>query len=105
MTTEQNIRAILECNFAGFKEEIIDDVTKRLCEMINDLGFLKWNDIKKKEPPYNTDIVVIDINGDVYRTYRTAFSTYYDDMSNKVIDIKWWSLLPRQNESEEKNGH
>lgn len=100
MTTEQNIRAILECHFAGFKEEIIDDVTKRLCEMINDLGVLKWNDIKEKKPPYHTDILVIDIDGEIYLTHRTTMSEYYDSVGDRIKNIKWWLLLPRQNESE-----
>lgn len=102
MTTEENIRAILECNFSGFKEEIIDNVTKRLCEMIDDLGVLKWNDIKEKKPPYHTDILVIDIDGEIHFTHRTESSEYYDSCyGDRIKDIKWWLLLPRQNESEE----
>lgn len=31
MTDEQKIKAILECYFAGFKEEIIDNCCKRIC--------------------------------------------------------------------------
>lgn len=31
MTYEQNVKAILETNFAGFKEEIIDIACKRIC--------------------------------------------------------------------------
>ena len=31
MTYEQNVKAILESNFAGFKEEIIDIACKRIC--------------------------------------------------------------------------
>ena len=33
MTYEENVRAILECNFVGFKEEIIDTATQRICEL------------------------------------------------------------------------
>ncbi len=33
MTREENIRAILECNFAGFKDDIIDIAVKRICEL------------------------------------------------------------------------
>lgn len=33
MTYEENVRAILECNFVGFKEEIIDAATQRICEL------------------------------------------------------------------------
>ena len=31
MTYEQNVKAILETNFAGFKEEIIDIACERIC--------------------------------------------------------------------------
>ena len=33
MTYEQNVKAILESNFAGFKEEIIDIACQRICEL------------------------------------------------------------------------
>ena len=32
MTHKENIRAILECHFAGFKEEIIDSACNRILE-------------------------------------------------------------------------
>ena len=31
MTYEQNVEAILESNFVGFKEEIIDNACERIC--------------------------------------------------------------------------
>lgn len=34
MTTEQNIKAILECFFSGYKDEIIDAATKRILDII-----------------------------------------------------------------------
>ena len=37
MTYEQNVKAILESNFAGFKEEIIDVASRRICEFTADL--------------------------------------------------------------------
>ena len=33
MTIEQNIRAILECNFAGFKDELIDNAVKSIVDL------------------------------------------------------------------------
>jgi len=33
MTFEQNVNAILNCNFAGFTDEIIDCATTRICEL------------------------------------------------------------------------
>ena len=37
MTYEQNVKAILESNFVGFKEEIIDIASRRICEVTADL--------------------------------------------------------------------
>ena len=33
MTREENIRAILECNFSGFKDEIIDIAVKNIMSL------------------------------------------------------------------------
>ena len=33
MTQQQNVKAILECNFAGFKDEIIDIACKGICQL------------------------------------------------------------------------
>lgn len=33
MTREQNIRAILECNFAGFKDELIDKAVESIVDL------------------------------------------------------------------------
>ena len=35
MTLEENIKAILECNFAIAKEEVIESATKRIMEQIS----------------------------------------------------------------------
>jgi hypothetical protein len=39
---ESNVKAILECNFAGFKDEIIENACKLICD-------LKINDDRQKE--------------------------------------------------------
>ena len=33
MSKEANIRAILECNFTGFKDEIIDTAVELICDL------------------------------------------------------------------------
>ena len=38
MTHKENIKAILECNFAGFKEEIIDSACDRILEQESNIG-------------------------------------------------------------------
>lgn len=44
MTHKENIRAILECNFAGFKDEIIDNACNRILEQEPKTG--RW--VKKE---------------------------------------------------------
>lgn len=39
---KSNVKAILECNFAGFKDEIIENACKLICD-------LKINDDTQKE--------------------------------------------------------
>lgn len=36
MTTKENIKAILNCNFSGFKDEYIETATNRIMEIIDD---------------------------------------------------------------------
>lgn len=47
MTREENIKAILECNFVGFKEEIINTATKRICELEQEP---KWIPVAERLP-------------------------------------------------------
>lgn len=35
MTTKENIKAILSCNFSGFKDEHIETATNRIMETVN----------------------------------------------------------------------
>ena len=35
MTTKENIKAILACNFSGFKDECIETATNRIMETVN----------------------------------------------------------------------
>lgn len=49
MTREENIKAILECIFVGFKEEIINIATKRICELDQEP---KTNDVISSSEEY-----------------------------------------------------
>lgn len=39
MTTEENIKEILHCYFAGFKESLIDLAAKRIMQIKNDCPY------------------------------------------------------------------
>lgn len=46
MTKENNIRAILETNFSGFKEEIINSAVDRLMEITEKVRHGRWITLK-----------------------------------------------------------
>lgn len=40
MTYKENVRAILECNFAGFSDDVIDSAVKKIMELHHPKG--RW---------------------------------------------------------------
>ena len=44
MTREENIKSILECHFTGFKEELIDNAVKCICDLSDDGEYIKKED-------------------------------------------------------------
>ena len=42
MTTRENIKAILECNFSGFRDEYIEFATNKIMEIIDKRQPGKW---------------------------------------------------------------
>lgn len=66
MIREENIRAILECNFAGFKDEIIDNVVKRICE----LKLSEWIPVSKRLPEDYETVIASDVHEYVYPEAR-----------------------------------
>lgn len=42
MTNEQNIKAILECIFSGYKDELIDLATKNILDVIEAAELDEW---------------------------------------------------------------
>lgn len=90
MTKAQNIKAILECNFTGFKEEIIDIAVS--CIMSLDQEPCN----KRGDYIYPTDIVL--------ETPNTATSMPCEDAIKKadvkaldaVIQAMKWSVTPKQ---------
>lgn len=45
MTREENIKSILECHFTGFKEELIDNAVKCICDLSDDGEYIKRSDL------------------------------------------------------------
>ena len=49
MSEEQNIKAILECNFSGFKDEIINCSVKNIMSLKHD-NYREWISVNKRVP-------------------------------------------------------
>ena len=41
MTTKENIKAVLACNFSGFKDEIIESAANRIMELVDNAPTVK----------------------------------------------------------------
>ncbi len=107
MTREENIRAILECNFAGFKDDIIDIAVKKICE----LEPSEWIPVSK-EPPKEGEDVLVWYEYFRYGDYNCMWQTYgigwqydgrfsVDNGGAKQRVIAWCELPKPYEESEE----
>lgn len=76
MTLEENIKAILECNFSIAREEVIESATKRIMEQISRQNPLE--DIKAEIE--NIDLVY-EKNG------RATIMKNFDDIKSEIFDI------------------
>lgn len=62
-----------------------------------------WHPIKEGPPPEGKDILVTDIDGDVYATMygvRNGVGVCYDSGGDKIKNITAWMLFPKGYESE-----
>lgn len=73
MTYEQNVKTILESNFAGFKEEIIDIACQRICELADN-------------PCYRALEIISDIQTDI----QSQLTIAVDSEANRT-----WQLLEK----------
>ena len=59
MTYEQNVRAILECNFVQTKDEFIDTACENICELS------RWNPCSEGDPKEDGRYLCSDKKGDI----------------------------------------
>ena len=105
MTHKENITAILECYFAGFKEEIIDSACNRILEQDPKTGH--WIPVSERLPEDEQEILFST------KTGRVNSGKYHDDDSanqwyshkdkcrawNNVVSA--WMPLPKPYEPQE----
>ena len=89
MTREENIKAILECNFAGFKEEIINIAAKSICELEQEP---KWIPVTERLPNKltNVNIAFDDCPNEYDVAYlRTTVNETYRKNGAKNEWVSW----------------
>ena len=97
MTYKQNITAILECNFAGFTQEIIDNAVD--CIMALSENRREWILVSDRLPE-NTEYVLATDGLDVFTAWHNSekerFKGWhsFDDNFNTQYPILAWQPLP-----------
>ena len=96
MTREQNVRAIIETNFTGFKDEIIDVAVKNIMALSENKG--EWIPISERLPEDNTKVLVT-----IDATYKEkVLITWYQDKEHGFLCglVKAWQPLPEPYKAE-----
>lgn len=90
MTYEENVRAILESNFAGFKEEVIDTACKAICGLRTYGEWIPCDEQLPKKQGY----YVVQTDGS--RGHVVDISEFGKLWSNKCGDFDWgWNKASR----------
>ncbi len=82
MTYKDNVRAVLECNFAGFKDDIIDCAVEIIASL--------------SQSPIPHDAT----NGDAFHKVFGIYATELWSMSEKEF-LDWWNT-PYRGKDEDK---
>ena len=110
MTREENIRAILECYFTGFKDKFIDSAIKAIC----DLESREWIPVSKKMPAI-TDFYLIQYSRKICRDEMAVafysveeaesdenYTWEFKPICGEYKEVKAWMPLPYPYKEEEK---
>lgn len=107
MTYKENIKAILECSFAGFKEEIIDSACNRILEqepcedtISRQSAIFLASDLKQDLPDdaHLADMVMAHNEG--ISEYQTQLSLLPPVNPQKWIPVKWHNITEEERERE-----
>jgi hypothetical protein len=100
MTHKENIRAILECHFTGFKEDIIDSACNRILEQEP-----RWIPVSERYPKIEDEykyFLVTDSKGKV--SVQEFFISLDEDPQpyfSGMVDVIAWMPLPKPYEPQE----
>lgn len=94
MTYKENVTAILECNFAGFKQEIIDSAVDCIMALSENKG--EWIPVSEKLPSdCGHDWVLAQIqedNGYLWIPCVAEYRKLFDDWFSEANEVGWLSM-------------
>lgn len=87
MTYEENVRAILESNFAGFKEEVIDTACKCICDLQSKGKWIKeWEEVPITDGIMHQPYWSCPRCGRKWEAYSAQFITFCSKCGMELID-------------------
>jgi hypothetical protein len=93
LTYKQNVKAILECIFAGYKDELIENACKRICALTKEQNYMRVyedgkSDMLEKIRAEIVELPTISINAnDVYKAQVLQIIDKYNAESEKKEEI------------------
>ena len=53
-----------------------------------------WIPCSERLPEKGTNILICDMDGDIYLTHMTRYESFYDDSGNRIKNVRAWMPLP-----------
>ena len=61
-----------------------------------------WIQISERPPQVGIDVLICDIEGDIFLTHRTTFGNYFAEIGCEIKNVKAWMPLPEPYKEEDK---
>ena len=107
MTVQDAARVLKETNCYGTMDIAKNVILKALDEQMSSSEEPnKWIPVSKEIPPFGQDVLVCDLDGDMYITYLHLNGTWgFEYCGNKIKNVVAWQELPLPYtaESEDEN--
>jgi hypothetical protein len=71
------------------------DIAQALNVAIQALNQTSWIPVSEKPPQVGIDVLICDIEGDIFLTHRAAFGSYFAEDGCEIKNVKAWMPLPK----------